>query len=85
MKDIKVYTRTFCSYCDMTKNLLKSRKLDFEEIDLTHDMELREKLANPHKWRTLPMIFIGEEFIGGFRELAELDKQGQLTEKLSSN
>ncbi len=78
MKKIKVYTRTHCGYCNMAKALLTSRNLDYEEIDLTNDHDLREKLAKPHHWKTLPMIFIGDEFVGGFRELSDLDKKGLL-------
>lgn len=78
MKKIILYTRTHCSYCVMAKNLLTARKLPFEEIDLTENLELRDKIAKPHHWHTLPMIFIDDEFVGGFRELHELDKQGKL-------
>lgn len=85
MKKIKVYTRTYCSYCVMAKNLLTARGLEYEEIDLTNNDELRDKIARPHHWRTLPMIVIGEEFIGGFRELSELDKQGQLKAKVNAD
>lgn len=75
---VKVYTRTHCSYCVMAKNLLTARNIPFEEIDLTDQQELRDKIARPHHWHTLPMIFIDDDFVGGFRELHELDKSGGL-------
>lgn len=78
MKNIIVYTRENCSYCEMAKSLLKRRGLPFKLVDLTHDHELREKVAAPHHWRTLPMIFIDDKFIGGFTELAKLDEEGRL-------
>lgn len=84
MKKITLYSKVPCGYCVMAKNLLTARHLEFEEVDLTENDELRDKISKPHHWRTLPMIFIGDEFIGGFRELSELDKQGLLQDKVSS-
>lgn len=73
-----LYTKNYCSYCTMAKNLLSSKNLSYEEVDLTENDELRDKLSTEHQWRTVPMIFVNEKFIGGFTELREFDKQGGL-------
>ncbi len=78
MRKIIVYTRENCSYCEMAKSLLKRRSLAYTVVDLTHDHDLREQLAAPHHWRTLPMIFIDDKFIGGYTDLAKLDGEGAL-------
>lgn len=79
MKEVKVYTGAFCSYCNATKKLLQTAGVAFEEIGLDDQPELRRKLSeeNGH-YRTVPMIFIDGTFIGGFTDLQTLHKNGQL-------
>lgn len=82
MQEIIVYTTPVCSFCQAAKRLLSQRGLPFKEVDLGRDPELRMRLsAENGGYRTVPMIFIGKEFIGGFTELAELDRAGTLEAK----
>jgi glutaredoxin 3 len=61
------------------KQLLASVEAPFEEVRLDQDPELRLKLSEENNgWRTVPMIFIGERFIGGFQELMKLHQEGEL-------
>ena len=78
MEKIRVYSSDYCPYCVSAKRLLQREKLDFEEINLSRDPELRMKLSEETGWRTVPMIFIGEKFIGGFDELNRLYRSGGL-------
>ena len=71
MEKVTLYTKEYCSYCTQAKLLLNDKNIEFEEIDLTDNLELREKLSLKHSWRTMPMIFIGDQFIGGFQDLYE--------------
>jgi glutaredoxin 3 len=81
MRDIKVYTTRICGYCQAAKRLLDQLGLPFEEIGLDDKPELRQKISeeNGH-YRTVPMIFIDGQFIGGFTDLQALHKQGKLVE-----
>ena len=80
MQQIRVYTTNYCPFCDQAKILLKKLNLNFEEIRLDQDFKLREQLSRDNNgWRTVPMIFVGDEFIGGFNELAKLHREGRLT------
>lgn len=79
MKQIKVYTTNYCSYCVSAKRLLEKAGLTFEEIRLDDKPELRQKLSQENAgYRTVPMIFIDGTFIGGFNELAALQRDGKL-------
>ena len=79
MQEIRVYTTKVCSYCNAAKRLLQQRGLAFVEIDLSNDPALRQKLsAENNGYRTVPMIFIGTRFIGGFDDLNALDRSGEL-------
>ncbi len=79
MQEITVYVTTNCPYCVAAKRLLNSRGYPFKEIDLTDNTALREKLSKEQNgYRTVPMIFIGTTFVGGFDGLSKLDREGRL-------
>ena len=78
MKEIKIYTTNYCPYCQRAKAFFASKKWPYQEIDLTDNQSLREELQKKTGWMTVPMIFIGDEFIGGCDDLMALDKEGKL-------
>ncbi len=78
MKEVKVYSTNYCPYCTRAKHLLKSKNIPFQEIDLTNDSELREKISKETGHQTVPMIFIDGKFIGGFDNLNALAQKGEL-------
>ena len=85
MADIEVYTANYCPYCSRAKDLLKKKGAIFKEIDITTDNTARDALVEKSGGRrTVPQIFIGGKHIGGFDDLAALDKQGQLDALLAA-
>tara|TARA_Y100001970_G_scaffold293913_1_gene444531 strand:- start:4232 stop:4468 length:237 start_codon:yes stop_codon:yes gene_type:complete len=76
--EIKVYTTSSCPFCVAAKNLLSGKNLEFTEIDLTSDIELRLEVSTKYNWRTVPMIIIDDKFIGGFDDLEKLELEGGL-------
>ncbi len=83
MKPVTMYSTQVCPYCVRAKMLLKERAIPFEEIDVSRDDAKREWLVKATGRRTVPQIFIGEESIGGFDDLAALDRSGELQQKLA--
>jgi glutaredoxin 3 len=81
--DITIYTTRVCPYCVAAKRLLKERGATYREIDVTGDDAKRAWLVETTGRRTVPQIFFGEEAIGGYDDLAALDKAGRLREKLA--
>ena len=79
---VEIYTSTYCAYCHAAKALLKNKGVEYMEIDLSSDHELRIKLVEKHNWRTVPLIVINDNFIGGYDELAALERQGELDQLL---
>jgi len=76
---VRVYTRRWCGFCFATRRLLTKLDIDFQEIHLDGDHELRRSLSEANNnWPTLPMIFVGEHFVGGYTELARVHRNGQL-------
>jgi len=75
---VVMYSTTYCGYCVRAKMLLNRKRIPFTEIDVTHDDEKRAWLVAATGRRTVPQIFIDDKSIGGFEELAQLDRQGAL-------
>lgn len=84
MTDVTIYTTRMCGYCFAAKRLLNARRIPFEEIDVSGDADRRAWLVEATGQRTVPQIFIKGESIGGYEELAAMDKAGQLAPLLSS-
>jgi glutaredoxin 3 len=78
-----LYTTESCGYCRMAKRLLEERGIEYEEIDCTHEPDLRKQLVERTGRRTVPQIFINDVPIGGFDELAALDRTGELAHIVS--
>ena len=85
MPKITVYSKAYCPYCQAAKALLTRKGATFEEIDVTYDPEGQRAMARRAGGRsTVPQIFIGETHVGGYAELAGLERAGRLDALLGS-
>jgi len=82
MAEVKIYTTGYCPYCHAAKALLDGKRVPFTEIDVTGDHEARARLARETGRRTVPQVFIDGRPVGGYDELAALDRSGRLDEML---
>ncbi len=83
MKPVVVYTTSPCPYCSQAKALLKQRGIPFEEIPISwEDEEGWKQAAARSGMKTMPQIFIDGKIIGGYTELAALDRSGELKAKV---
>ncbi|MGH6767834.1 MAG: glutaredoxin 3 [Xanthobacteraceae bacterium] len=79
MMKIEIYTTRFCPYCHAAKALLKSKQIEFTEIDVTGDAARRARMVERASGRmTVPQIFIGTTHVGGFDDMSALDRAGKL-------
>lgn len=78
MPAITIYSKQTCPYCDMAKRLLASKGQTWTEIDVEADARRRDEMIERSGRRTVPQIWIGERHVGGFDDLAELERAGQL-------
>ncbi|MBD0289987.1 MAG: glutaredoxin 3 [Thermoleophilia bacterium] len=83
MARIELYTTAWCGYCVRAKALLEQRGIPFEEIRVDEDPDFRAKLEELTGAWTVPQIVIDGKPIGGFSELWQLDREGEL-EKLAA-
>jgi glutaredoxin 3 len=80
MVKITVYSTEPCSFCERAKQLLKLRKLEFEEINLAKDPAGRAQLVEDTGMLSFPQIVVGEVVLGGFQQLVQADQTGRLAE-----
>jgi len=79
MKNITMYTGPLCNFCEAAKRLFSRNNLKFKEIDISIKDGLREEMIQKSNGkRTIPQIFFDDNHIGGYVELRELEKKGEL-------
>ncbi|MBP8070811.1 MAG: glutaredoxin 3 [Acinetobacter sp.] len=81
---VTVYSTNMCPYCVRAKQLLERKGIEYKEVNLsTEAPEVRVELMQRTKHRTVPQIFIKDQFIGGFDQLYALEREGKLDELLA--
>ncbi len=84
MPKIVVYSGPHCHFCDKAKALLKRKNAEFEEFNVTEDVDkLDEMIKRSNGRMTIPQIFIDDRHIGGCDDLYALESQGKLDELLT--
>ncbi|CDP51799.1 glutaredoxin 3 [Paradevosia shaoguanensis] len=78
MAKVEIYTTPTCPYCHAAKALLADKGVQYDEITVL-DPSLRAAMTErAHGRRTVPQIFVGETHVGGYDDMAALDRQGKL-------
>ena len=83
--DVVVYLAGWCPYCERARSLLSKKGIQFREIDVDDDPQLREEMIARSGRRTVPQIFIGEKHVGGCDDLLALDGRGELDRLLQGD
>jgi len=79
MQSIKMYCTAVCPYCQMAERLLTAKGVDrIDKIRVDLEPERRVEMMERTGRRTVPQIYIGETHVGGYDELAALDRAGGL-------
>ena len=85
MPQITMYATAVCPYCIQAERLLKSKGVaEIDKIRVDTDPARREEMMTRTGRRTVPQIYIGERHVGGFDDLAELDREGGLDPLLAA-
>ena len=84
MKNVTIYSTPTCGYCRRAKALLTELSIPFTDVDVSADEKLRDSLIEKYHWQTVPLIVIGDTFIGGYDDLAALHSTGKLLPMLGN-
>ncbi|MCF9034984.1 glutaredoxin 3 [Acinetobacter nectaris] len=81
MANVVIYSTTVCPYCIRAKQLLERKGISYKEVNLSNEApDVRIELMQRTNHRTVPQIFINDQFIGGFDQLYALDRESKLDE-----
>jgi glutaredoxin 3 len=75
---VRMYATRFCPYCLRAKMLLKRKGIDYKEINVGGDPSLWAEMERLSERDTVPQIFIGDLSIGGYDDMAALEREGKL-------
>jgi glutaredoxin 3 len=78
MAKITLYSTDPCSFCTRAKELLDKRGIPYDEVNLAKDPAGREQLLSKTGMLSFPQIVVGDDVLGGFRELIMADQSGRL-------
>lgn len=78
MPKVEIYTTHWCPYCHAAKSLLENKGIAFEEVDAQDPETRAAMIQRAHGRRTVPQIFVDDGHVGGYIEMAMLDRDGKL-------
>ncbi|MDA9348113.1 glutaredoxin 3 [Porticoccaceae bacterium] len=84
MSHVVLYGTRFCPFCTAARRLLTNKGIDFQDISVDNNPELRGKLITKSGRNTVPQVWFGTQHIGGFDELRDLERQGTFDAILQS-
>ena len=79
---VLMYSTRFCPYCMRARFLLDSKNIDYTDIAVDARPALRREMMQKSGRRTVPQIWIGEQHVDGYDDLARLEQSGKLDELL---
>jgi len=79
MAKVLMYTTNFCPFCQMAERLLRAKGVaDIEKVRVDLDAARRDEMMQRTGRRTVPQIYVGDRHVGGYDDLAALDRAGGL-------
>lgn len=66
-----IWSKYHCQYCEQAKALLKQKGIEFEERKIGDGWTKEDLLEVVPTARTVPVIFLNDEYVGGFEQLKQ--------------
>jgi glutaredoxin 3 len=80
---VVVYLTAWCPYCRMAKRLLDARGIHYASVDVEGNTAARTWLQSASGQHTVPQVFVKGKSVGGYTELAALERSGELARLLA--
>ncbi len=80
-----MYTTAVCPYCQMAERLLLAKGVEIEKVRVDLEPARRVEMMEKTGRRTVPQIYVGETHVGGYDDLAALDRAGKLDPLLNGS
>ncbi len=82
MTEVEIYTKSHCPFCHRAKTLLDSKKVSYQEYEVSTDPQKLREMKTRSQRNTVPQVFINGHHIGGSDDLQAADNSGLLDELL---
>jgi glutaredoxin 3 len=80
---VTMYSTGVCPYCVQAERLLASKGVTgITKIRVDLEPERRDEMITRTGRRTVPQIYIGDHHVGGYDDLAALERAGKLSKLL---
>jgi glutaredoxin 3 len=83
--DVEMYANSWCPYCAAARALLGKKRARVTEIDIEQFPERRAEMIARSGRYSVPQIFVGTTHVGGFDDLAAMERAGTLDPLLQSS
>ena len=84
MSQVTLYGTRFCPFCVAARRLLRTKGITFEDIPLDANPAQRAQVMSDSGRNTVPQIWIGDRHVGGFTDLQQLERSGELDEIIAA-
>jgi len=85
MAKVVMYSTAVCPFCLMAERLLRSKGVaEIEKVRVDLDPARRDEMIGRTGRRTVPQVYVGERHVGGYDDLAALDRAGGLEPLLAA-
>jgi glutaredoxin 3 len=85
MANVVMYSTAVCPFCLMAERLLRAKGVaEIEKVRVDLDPARRDEMIARTGRRTVPQIYVGERHVGGYDDLAALDRAGGLEPLLAT-
>jgi glutaredoxin 3 len=78
MATVVIYLTKFCPFCVRAKKMLDGKGVAYQEIRVDKSLDKRHEMENKSKRTSVPQIFINDQHIGGFDDMAALEYKQEL-------
>lgn len=78
MVEVRMYCTRVCPYCTMAERLLAKKGVTPAKIFIDNDDARRDEMVRITGRNTVPQIFVGDTHVGGYTDMAELERRGEL-------
>lgn len=85
MSNVVIYSRPLCGYCTLAKALFDRKGVSYEEVDVAADRSrIAEMIGRSGGRLTFPQVFVNGRHVGGYDDVAALDRRGMLDQLLKA-
>jgi len=73
-----------CGFSAATVKTFEELRTPFETVNVLEDPDKRRAIKEFSEWPTIPQVYIGGEFVGGWDIVRELHERGELQAMVSA-